>query len=111
MAVLARGIVANFILIPVMGIYSLATVTSASAWINFVLLFGILYARGHFRMPGWLVSRVARQLIAALAMAASLYGDARALGDWFFGSVGSSASSASPRWSGSARWSISASPG
>ena len=55
MGVLAAGVVANFILIPVMGIYALATVTSASAWINFALLFGILYARGQFRMPGWLV--------------------------------------------------------
>ena len=60
MGVLAAGIVANFMLIPVMGIYSLATVTSASAWINFGLLFGILYARNQFRMPGWLVGRVAQ---------------------------------------------------
>ena len=45
------GIVANFLLIPVMGIYSLATVTSASAWINFGLLFVILYMRNQFRMP------------------------------------------------------------
>lgn len=88
MAVLLGGIVANFILIPVMGIYSLATVTSASAWVNFVLLFGFLYARGHFRMPGWLFGRLARQLVAALAMAAALYGLRLALDDWFFGSVG-----------------------
>ena len=59
MAVLLGGIAANFILIPVMGIYSLATVTSASAWLNFALLFGFLFARGHFRMPGWLVGRLA----------------------------------------------------
>ena len=88
MAVLVGGIVANFILIPMMGIYSLATVTSASAWVNFVLLFGFLYARGHFRMPGWLFGRLARQLIAALAMAAALYGLRVALDDWFFGSIG-----------------------
>ena len=65
MSVLGLGIVANFLLIPVIGIYSLATVTSACAWINFALLFVILYRRGHFRMPGWLVGRVAKQLIAA----------------------------------------------
>jgi len=87
MSVLGAGILANFLLIPVMGIYSLATVTSASAWINFGLLFGILYAKGHFRMPGWLVSRVARQLIAAVAMAAALYAIRRAAGDLFFGSL------------------------
>ena len=56
-----------------MGIYSLATVTSAGAWLNMALLFAILAARGHFRLPGWLVGRIARQLIAAAAMAAVLY--------------------------------------
>ena len=87
MAVLGGGVVANFILIPIMGIYSLAVVTSASAWINFALLFGILYARGQFRMPGWLVGRVAKQLIAALAMAATLYAIKQIAGDLFFGSL------------------------
>ena len=87
MGVLAAGIVANFVLIPVMGIYSLATVTSASAWINFGLLFGILYARGQFRMPAWLVARLGKQLLAAVAMGASLYAVRIAAGDLFFGGV------------------------
>jgi putative peptidoglycan lipid II flippase len=87
MSVLAAGIVANFLLIPVMKIYSLATVTSASAWINFALLFGILYVRNQFRMPGWLVSRVAKQLIAAIAMGGALYGVKAYAGDLFFGGV------------------------
>ncbi|MEP7315986.1 MAG: murein biosynthesis integral membrane protein MurJ [Sphingomicrobium sp.] len=87
MAVLACGVIANFALIPVMGIYALATVTSASAWINFGLLFGILYARGHFRMPAWLIGRVAKQLIAAVAMGAALYGVKIAIGDMYFGST------------------------
>ncbi len=87
MGVLALGVVANFALIPVMGIYALATVTSASAWINFGLLFGILYHRGHFRMPGWLIGRVARQLVAAVAMAAALYAVRSAAGEMFFGSL------------------------
>ncbi|HEY0627835.1 MAG TPA: lipid II flippase MurJ, partial [Sphingomicrobium sp.] len=87
MGVLLGGIVANFMLIPVMGIYSLATVTSAGAWINFWLLFAILYARNQFRMPGWLVGRVSKQLIAAVAMGASLYAVKIAAGDLFFGGV------------------------
>ena len=70
-----------------MKIYSLATVTSASAWINFALLFGILYVRNQFRMPGWLVSRVSRQLIAAMAMGGALYGVKAFAGDLFFGGV------------------------
>lgn len=88
MGILLGGIVANFILIPVMGIYSLATVTSASAWLNFFLLFGFLAVRGHFRMPAWLVGRVLRQLIAAVAMAAALYFLREMFAGWFFGSVG-----------------------
>ncbi len=87
MAVLAGGIVANFMLIPVIGIYSLAVVSSASAWINFALLFGFLFARGHFRLPGWLVGRLLRQLVAALAMAAVLYVLRESLSGWFLGSV------------------------
>ncbi|CAA9519363.1 MAG: Proposed peptidoglycan lipid II flippase MurJ [uncultured Sphingomonas sp.] len=87
MSILALSIPANFLLIPLIGIYSLATVTSAGAWINFVLLFAILYRRGHFRMPAWLVSRVARQLLAALAMAAALFGLRTLLADWFLGNV------------------------
>jgi putative peptidoglycan lipid II flippase len=88
MAVLLGGIVANFILIPIMGIYSLATVSSASAWLNFALLFGFLAVRKHFRMPGWLIGRVLRQFAAAIAMAAALYFLRELLADWFFGSIG-----------------------
>ena len=87
MGVLAGGILANFILIPIMGIYSLAMVTSAGAWINFGLLFIFLHARGQFRMPRWLAARIGKQLIAAVAMAASLYAVKIAAGDLFFGGV------------------------
>jgi putative peptidoglycan lipid II flippase len=86
MGILVASIPANFFLIERIGIYSLATVTSVGAWLNFGLLFGILYARGHFRMPGWLVSRVVRQFIAALAMAAALYFLRTALAGWYLGS-------------------------
>lgn len=88
MSILAASVVANFVLIPVMGIYSLATVTSAGAWLNFLALFVILAVRGHFSMPGWLVSRVARQLVAAAAMGAVLYFLQRMLGDVFTGGLG-----------------------
>ena len=87
MGVLLAGIIANFALIPLVGIYSLATVTSAGAWINFGLLFIILYARNQFRMPRWLLARLSKQLIAAAAMAASLYAVKMAAGDLFFGGV------------------------
>jgi len=85
--IVVLSIPANFLLIPRMGIYSLATVTSAGAWINFASLLTILYVRGHFRMPGWLVSRVARQIVAALLMAGALIGVRSVLANWFFGGV------------------------
>lgn len=87
MGILLASILANFILIPRLGIYSLATVTSAGAWLNFLTLLTILYARGHFRLPRWLISRVARQLLAALAMAAALFVLRSLLADWFLGST------------------------
>jgi putative peptidoglycan lipid II flippase len=88
MAILAGSVAANFVLIPIMGIYALATVTSAAAWLNFLFLFVILAMRGQFRMPPWLVSRVARQLLAAAVMGAALYVMLPYLGDAFTGSAG-----------------------
>ncbi|HZF94115.1 MAG TPA: murein biosynthesis integral membrane protein MurJ [Allosphingosinicella sp.] len=88
MSILAGSIVANFALIPVLGIYSLPTVTSIGAWLNFLLLFAILGFRGHFRLPGWLVSRLARQLAAAMLMGAVLFFLQRLLGDVFTGGFG-----------------------
>lgn len=73
-AILVGSIVANFLLIPMLGIYSLAVTTAVGAWLNFLLLFVILHRRGHFRMPGWLWSRLTRQIGAALAMAGVLLG-------------------------------------
>lgn len=87
MAVLGLSIPANFLLIPHMGIYSLATVTSTGAWVNFLSLFIVLYVRGQFRMPAWLLSRVARQLIAALIMAAALFAVRAVLAEWFFAGI------------------------
>jgi putative peptidoglycan lipid II flippase len=88
MAILAGSIVANFALIPVLGIYSLPTVTSVAAWLNFLLLFIILGIRGHFRLPGWLLSRLARQLAAAVLMGGVLFFLQRLLGDVFTGGLG-----------------------
>ena len=88
MTILAGSVAANFVLIPIMGIYSLATVTSAAAWVNFLALFAFLAIRGHFRLPGWLVSRLLRQLIAATVMGAALYFLLQLLGDVFTGGAG-----------------------
>ncbi|HEY0445807.1 MAG TPA: murein biosynthesis integral membrane protein MurJ [Allosphingosinicella sp.] len=87
-AMLAIGIVLNFILIPVMGIAALAFTTALTAWLNALTLYGLLSARGHFRIEGWLWSRLVRQLFAAAAMAAALYLVREQLDGFFAASAG-----------------------
>jgi putative peptidoglycan lipid II flippase len=48
----------------------------------------LLHRRGHFRVEGWLASRLARQLLAAAAMVAALFAIRMALTGWFVGSLG-----------------------
>ena len=48
----------------------------------------MLHRRGHFRIEGWLASRIARQLLAGALMVAALYAIKFAIPDWFTGSVG-----------------------
>jgi putative peptidoglycan lipid II flippase len=88
MTILLSSVAANFALIPWLGIYSLATVTAVGAWINFLALYVILHRRGHFRIDLPLGSRLARQLLAAGAMAAVLLFLQRPLAGLFFGSAG-----------------------
>ena len=87
-AMLVVGVTLNFLLIPVMGIAALAFTTAFSAWLNALALYVILYARGHFRIEGWLWSRIARQLIAGAVMAAAIWFVRGQLEGFFAGSVG-----------------------
>lgn len=85
---LVIGVALNFALIPVMGISALATTTALSAWLNAITLYVILARRGHFHIDGVLAGRIARQLVAALLMAAALWGTRMLLHGWFDGSTG-----------------------
>jgi putative peptidoglycan lipid II flippase len=85
---LALGVSANFVLIPAMGIAALALTTSLSAWLNAIVLYALLRARGHFRIEPWLWGRIARQLLAAAAMAAALWLVREQLDGFFAGSAG-----------------------
>lgn len=87
-AMLVLGVAMNFALIPVMGIAALAFTTAASAWLNALALYAILHARGHFIIPGWLWSRIFRQLLAAAVMAVSLYFLKDLFEGYFAGSAG-----------------------
>ncbi|HET9640150.1 MAG TPA: murein biosynthesis integral membrane protein MurJ [Allosphingosinicella sp.] len=87
-ATLLGSVVLNFILVPRLGIVALPLSTAIGAWANALLLAALLHARGHFRVPGWLASRLVRQLVAGAAMGATLWMIERALADRFAGSVG-----------------------
>jgi putative peptidoglycan lipid II flippase len=87
-AMLVVGVALNFVLIPVMGIAALAFTTALSAWLNALALYAILARRGHFRIEGWLWSRIVRQILAAAAMAGALYLVREQLDGFFAGSTG-----------------------
>ncbi|HEX8223037.1 MAG TPA: murein biosynthesis integral membrane protein MurJ [Allosphingosinicella sp.] len=87
-ATLLGSVVLNFILVPRLGIVALPLSTAIGAWANALVLAGLLHSRGHFRVPGWLASRLVRQLLAGAAMGAVLWVLERALADRFAGSTG-----------------------
>jgi putative peptidoglycan lipid II flippase len=86
--VLVVNIILNFLLIWVFdfGIGGLAAAVALSSWLNCAILYVLLHRRGHFRIQGWLASRLARQLVAAGAMAVTLFLIRSALSDWYVGS-------------------------
>ena len=86
--VLVANVILNFALIPPFGIAGLAAAVALSSWINCAILYILLHRRGHFRVEGWLASRLARQLLAAAVMFAVLVGIRTLLADWFGGSLG-----------------------
>jgi putative peptidoglycan lipid II flippase len=85
---LALGVIANFVWIDDVGIAILPLTTSAAAWANAIALYVLLAVRGHFRVEGWLAARLAKQLIAALAMGATIWLVGQVLEGYFAGSVG-----------------------
>ena len=55
------------------GVPGIAFAGVVGAWINVAFLLLVLSRRGHYRPPGALVLRIARQLLAAAAMGAALW--------------------------------------
>jgi putative peptidoglycan lipid II flippase len=86
--VLIVNVILNFLLIwgLGLGIGGLAAAVALSSWLNCAMLYILLHRRGHFRIQGWLVSRLARQFIAAAAMVVALFAIRTALHGWFVGS-------------------------
>ena len=75
-------------MIPPFGIYGLASAIAFCSWLNCAMLYVILSKRGHFRIEGWLWSRIIRQLLAAAAMAVVLFILRDQFATWFAGSTG-----------------------
>src|SRR5688500_3259696 len=85
---LALGGVAGFLLIEDYGIAVLPVTTSAAAWLNAIALYVLLAARGHFKVESWLGVRLAKQLLAAMAMGLIIWFVGGYLEPYFAGSVG-----------------------
>jgi putative peptidoglycan lipid II flippase len=84
--VLAVNVALNIALVGPFGLYGLAAALMITAWLNCALLYGVLRKRDHFKLDGGVASRVARQLVAALAMGSVLYLGNRMLADFATGS-------------------------
>ncbi|MHA7820130.1 MAG: murein biosynthesis integral membrane protein MurJ [Erythrobacter sp.] len=65
------------------GVPGIAFASVIGAWINVAFLLVILALRGHYRVPGTLLLRLARQLLAAGAMGAALFYTADLLTGWY----------------------------
>ncbi len=89
LATLALGVAANFLLIERIGIAILPITTAAAAWLNALALYVVLVRRGQFKVEAWLAARLAKQLLAALAMGATLWFVGEQLDGFFAGSTGS----------------------
>ena len=85
--VLAANIAMNFALVPFYGLYGLAIALMLTAWLNCALLYITLNRRGHFSLSPEVLRRVSRQILAGLAMGATLYGVNLGLGPMFDGSA------------------------
>ena len=65
------------------GVIGVAFASVVGAWINVAFLLIVLASRGHYRMPGFLIFRLAKQALAAAAMGAALYYANGFLTDWY----------------------------
>ena len=65
------------------GVVGIAFSSVIGAWINVGFLVVVLAQRGHYRIPGVLLFRIARQVLAAAAMGGALFYAQGLLTDWY----------------------------
>jgi len=85
--VLMVNIAINFYVVPRYGIVGLAGATAFTATLNVLTLYAILHRRGWFRFTAKLWGRIARQLVAAAAMGATLWFLVPTMADRYGGNV------------------------
>lgn len=85
---LGINITLNLLLIPRMGVAGLALASGLSAWANCAMLYGVLHRRGHFTFEADLLGRIARIVVSAAAMGATIYLLAPYGAGWFDGGLG-----------------------
>jgi putative peptidoglycan lipid II flippase len=72
-AALAIFVTLNLLFLERFGVAGVAAASAIGAWVNAAYLYLVLTARGYYRVPGALVLRIARQLVAAAALGATLW--------------------------------------
>ena len=69
------------------GVVGVAAASAIGAWLNCFILYAILVKRDHYRASGALLGRLARQIVAAAAMAAALWFARDALAGYYAGGL------------------------
>ena len=87
LASLMFNIAVNLVVVRRFGIVGLAAATAASASLNCLLLYSILHRRGWFHIDLALLGKIARQVLATIAMSAALWWAMPLLADRFGGST------------------------
>lgn len=88
LASLVLNVTLNLLLIPKMGVAGLALASGLAAWANCAMLYTVLHRRGHFHVEVDLISRIARIVLSAAAMGATIYLLAPYGAGWFDGGIG-----------------------
>ena len=70
------------------GVVGVAAASAIGAWLNCLILYAILVRRDHYRASGALLSRLARQALAAAAMAGALWFARAAMAGYYDGGFG-----------------------
>ncbi len=87
MAALTFFVAFNLAFLHRFGVVGVAAASAVGAWINCTILYAILAKRSHYRMPQLLMSRLARQVLAAAVMGAALWFLRDVFADWYGGNV------------------------